>query len=368
MSNNDIAYILINWYNEFHRDLPWRNSTDPYTIWISEIILQQTRVNQGLEYFNRFMKRFPTVSDLAQATEEEVMRYWQGLGYYSRARNLHAAAHDIATRFNGIFPREYNDVLSLKGIGEYTAAAICSFAYRSPHAVVDGNVYRVLSRLLGIDTPIDTPKGKKVFAEAADLLLDRERPDLYNQAIMDFGALQCTPRSPHCASCPFSGKCEAFASGRIDQLPVKQGKTVVKPRFFTYLCIVYRNRIRITQRTGNDIWKNLFEFPLIESDHELTMDEVIQTELYTRLLHESDNISLIGRPFRTKHVLSHRIIYASFFELHIEQETDALKQLIETDWEGLDRFAVSRLTQLFLEQRKTGSDQLDLFSLCPSGR
>lgn len=352
MSQNHIADTLIRWYHEYSRDLPWRNTTDPYRIWISEIILQQTRVAQGLDYFNRFIDRFPTVATLAEATEEEVMRYWQGLGYYSRARNLHAAARDVMDRFGGRFPKSYEEALSLKGIGEYTAAAVCSFAYRLPCAVVDGNVYRVLSRLLGISTPIDTPKGKKEFAEAARLLLDTGQPDLYNQAIMDFGAMQCTPRSPRCTDCPLAGQCTAYALNQIENFPVKQGKTVVKPRYFHYLCIVCNDRIWITQRTGNDIWKNLFEFPLAEGDRELTLAEIAKTETYRQLLGEADEVSLAGEPYRVKHILSHRIIHATFCELHIGRATKPLHDLIETDWTGLDEYAISRLTQLFLEQRK----------------
>ena len=209
----DIAATLIHWYAENKRELPWRETTDPYRIWISEIILQQTRVVQGLEYFNRFMLRFPDVRALAEAPGDEVMKYWQGLGYYSRARNLHAAAKEIVEKFGGEFPRNYSDVLTLKGIGEYTAAAICSFAWKLPYAVVDGNVYRVLARIFGIDTPIDSNAGKKVFSGLAAELLDRQHPDLYNQAIMDFGAIQCTPKVPVCLYCPLREKCVALASG-----------------------------------------------------------------------------------------------------------------------------------------------------------
>ena len=232
----DIAATLIHWYAENKRELPWRETTDPYRIWISEIILQQTRVVQGLEYFNRFMLRFPDVRALAEAPGDEVMKYWQGLGYYSRARNLHAAAKEIVEKFGGEFPRNYSDVLTLKGIGEYTAA-ICSFAWKLPYAVVDGNVYRVLARIFGIDTPIDSNAGKKVFSGLAAELLDRRHPDLYNQAIMDFGAIQCTPKVPVCLYCPLRENCVALASGQVEKLPVKAGKSVVKPRYFNYLHI-----------------------------------------------------------------------------------------------------------------------------------
>ena len=216
---SEFADKLIVWYEDNKRDLPWRDTKDPYRIWISEIILQQTRVAQGYDYFVRFMERFPDVFTLAQADEDEVMKYWQGLGYYSRARNLHAAARSMAE--NGGFPTTYQEVRALKGVGEYTAAAICSFAYDMPYAVVDGNVYRVLSRWMGIETPIDSTQGKKLFAQVAQELMDQKRPALYNQAIMDFGALQCTPASPDCLFCPLADSCLALAKGKVDALPVK---------------------------------------------------------------------------------------------------------------------------------------------------
>ena len=231
---NEFATTIERWYNEHKRDLPWRETTDPYQIWISEIILQQTRVAQGYAYFLRFMERFPTVKSLAEAPEDEVMRLWQGLGYYSRARNLHEAARMIASREDG-FPKTYEEVRALKGIGEYTAAAICSFAYGLPYAAVDGNVYRVLSRWLGIDTPIDTATGKKLFSKWANQLLDTQHPGLYNQAIMDFGALQCLPQSPDCSTCPLEVSCVARKEGCVDKLPVNR----TEPRSFPDTLIIY---------------------------------------------------------------------------------------------------------------------------------
>ena len=232
-----LAADLHAWYARNHRVLPWRGITDAYRIWISEIILQQTRVVQGYEYYNRFVSRFPDVRALAAADDDEVMKLWQGLGYYSRARNLLAAARQVVERFGGEFPTTYDDIRSLPGIGDYTAAAIASFAYGLPHAVVDGNVYRVLSRIYGIDTPIDTTEGKKLFAALADELLDRQDPGGYNQAMMEFGALYCVPRSPQCGGCIFADRCMALATGRVEELPVKQGRTVVKPRYFNYFYV-----------------------------------------------------------------------------------------------------------------------------------
>ena len=230
---NEFTKTIVEWYEENKRELPWRESADPYLIWISEIILQQTRVAQGYDYFLRFIKRFPDVQTLAAADEDEVMKYWQGLGYYSRARNLHAAAKSM----NGVFPKTYPEVLALKGVGEYTAAAICSFAYGMPYAVVDGNVYRVLSRYFGIDTPIDSTEGKKLFAALADEMLDKKHPAVYNQGIMDFGAIQCTPQSPNCLFCPLAGGCSALSKGLMTKLPVKQHKTKTTNRYFNYIYV-----------------------------------------------------------------------------------------------------------------------------------
>lgn len=341
---------LISWYAENKRELPWRNTTDPYRIWISEIILQQTRVAQGLDYYNRFMERFPTVMALAEARQEEVMRYWQGLGYYSRARNLHAAACEIMSRFSGLFPVQYADVLSLKGIGEYTAAAICSFAYKQPFAVVDGNVYRVLSRLMDVGTPIDSVVGKKEFSGLAQSVLDLRSPDIYNQAIMEFGALQCTPKSPRCESCPLQLKCLAFARGKVNQLPVKQGKTVVKERFFNYLVFKSGDTFWLRQRNEKDIWKNLFEFPLVETDRAIGFDELCQTPDFKILSKDCGTVSPVLHPLTFRHVLSHRIIHATFYTLKIGHEGESLNGFHKTTLQDIDRFAISRLTELYLEK------------------
>ena len=280
MFHNTFRTILLAWYDAHQRDLPWRRTTDPYRIWISEVILQQTRVKQGLGYYERFIERFPDVHALASAPGDEVMRYWQGLGYYSRARNLHTGAKQIVDNFNGVFPADYADIRSIRGVGEYTAAAIASFSFRLPYAVVDGNVYRVLSRLLGIDEPIDTTSGKKYFARMADELLDQTAPDRYNQAIMEFGALQCVPVSPDCSVCPLMESCAAFAAGRVSELPVKIGKTRVRSRWFNYFMIRYASKTWIRRREEGDIWSHLYEFPLLETDHSVNWAQLIETDLY----------------------------------------------------------------------------------------
>ena len=362
---NRFACILTSWYEENKRDLPWRHTRDPYLIWISEMILQQTRVAQGYDYYMRFVRRFPDVFSLAEAEEDEVMRLWQGLGYYSRARNLHAAAKSVAEA--GVFPTTYEGVLSLKGVGEYTAAAICSFAYDMPYAVVDGNVYRVLSRWLGIDTPIDSTKGKKLFAEAASELMDKHHPALYNQAVMEFGALQCTPASPDCTSCPLAESCAALQQGRVESLPVKAHKTKVTDRFFYYIYVRMGAYTFINKRTSNDIWKNLYQFPLIETaGTEEERNRVFMEKLqelfegsqladHKEPLCGEENATLRGEKCRfvkllqtgVKHVLSHRVIHASLYEVEIPENIPVPDGWIKVKMEDLHKFAVPNLVSQF---------------------
>ena len=339
---------LIDWYRENGRDLPWRRTKNPYLIWISEIILQQTRVVQGYDYYQRFVARFPDVFALAAADEDEVMKYWQGLGYYSRARNLHAAARRMAEA--GGFPVTYAGVRALKGVGEYTAAAICSFAWKLPYAVVDGNVYRVLARIFGIDTPIDSNAGKKVFSGLAAELLDRRHPDLYNQAIMDFGAIQCTPKVPVCLYCPLRENCVALASGQVEKLPVKAGKAVVKPRYFNYLHIHCRGVNLLARREAKDIWQNLYEYPLIETGQETELEVLQQTPAYLELMQEAGEIQILRSFIMPKHVLSHRIIYARFYEIEVERFSPAMQRFLQVPEEELEQYAVSRLIALYREK------------------
>lgn len=345
---NNFSDVLIDWYEENKRDLPWRRTKNPYLIWISEIILQQTRVVQGYDYYQRFIHRFPDVFTLADADEDEVMKSWQGLGYYSRARNLHAAAKKIKAA--GFFPTTYEGVLALPGVGEYTAAAICSFAYGMPHAVVDGNVYRVLSRWLGIDTPIDSTEGKKMFAAAARELLDSERPALYNQAIMDFGALQCTPVSPDCMFCPLTDSCVARQKGLIDSLPVKQHKTKVTNRYFNYIYVRVGACTYLHKRTEDDIWKNLFEFPLIETEAPVTEEEFRELPQVRALFADGEASGLRLISGNVKHVLSHRVIYANFYEVVLPESSTSFSAFQRVKTEDLEQYAVSRLVHAFLEK------------------
>ncbi|MBC3758243.1 A/G-specific adenine glycosylase [Hyunsoonleella sp. SJ7] len=265
--------ILIRWYSGNKRNLPWRKTQEPYRIWLSEIILQQTQVKQGLPYYEAFVDEFPTVFELANADENEVLKLWQGLGYYSRARNLYFTAKYIANELNGVFPNTYKGLLKLKGVGDYTASAIASICFNEPTAVVDGNVYRFLSRYFGIETAINSTEGTKEFKALAQELIDPQNPATFNQAIMEFGAKQCRPKNPDCMFCPFQETCAAFTKGTIDQLPVKLKKLKVKQRCFNFLVFLSEDKQTVLeQRKGKGIWQNLYQFPLIETDKILDYD------------------------------------------------------------------------------------------------
>ena len=273
----NFAKLLADWYLENKRSLPWRETNEPYRIWLSEIILQQTRVDQGKPYYLSFVKAFPKVEDLAQAEEVDVLKLWQGLGYYSRARNLHASAKYVASDLQGKFPSSYKDLLALKGVGDYTASAIASICYNEPVAVVDGNVFRVLSRIFGIDTPINSTEGVKQFKQLAQELLDKKDPANFNQGIMEFGATHCKPQNPLCDSCPFAAKCVAFNQNRISELPVKLKKQKVKNRYFNYLVFISEEGETILeQRRGKGIWEGLYEFPLVETSEEVALENLVQ--------------------------------------------------------------------------------------------
>ena len=321
----EFSFVLLEWFKDHGRDLPWRQTRDPYAIWLSEIILQQTQVRQGWDYWERFMRHWPTVDDLAAATEDEVLREWQGLGYYSRARNLHFAAKQIVAL--GHFPNTFEGIKALKGVGDYTAAAIGSFAFEIPAAVVDGNVYRVLSRHFGIDTPINTTEGKKIFAALAQELLPISEPSDYNQAIMDFGAIQCTPQSPDCSVCPLMESCEAFRSGKVAQLPVKLKTLKVKERHLTYIYIRCKGMTAIRRRGAGDIWQGLWEPWLV--------DEV---PVKAKLLRQN-----------VKHVLTHRVLYADFYLLETDERPLLPDDYIWIKESELDDYAKPRLIEILLE-------------------
>jgi A/G-specific adenine glycosylase len=298
---------IIGWYQQNKRDLPWRKTTDPYQIWLSEIILQQTRVDQGLDYYNKFIENYPTVDLLANASEKEVLNHWQGLGYYSRARNLHFTAKLIVNEYKGIFPTEYKKVLALKGVGEYTAAAITSFAYGLSYPVIDGNVYRVLSRVFGVELPIDSTVGKKTFKKLASELIDTKNPAEYNQAIMEFGALLCTPKKPDCENCPLRLSCFALKNELIAELPKKEKKIKQRNRYFNYIVIIDNDHIYLKERTEKDIWIGLYDFPLVETEKQLENFITIKASF------KKAGLILQKKSAEFKHILSHQKIYATFW-------------------------------------------------------
>ena len=351
---------LYAWAEENLRPLPWKNEADPYLIWLSEIILQQTRVAQGMPYYEKFKSRFPRVEDLANAPEDEVLKLWQGLGYYSRARNLHRTAQFIVEHHHGKFPSTYQEILALKGVGTYTAAAIASFAFQLPYAVLDGNVARVLSRFLGIGTPVDTQTGKQLFQDLATQLLDQQSPGKFNQHIMDFGATQCLPKQPGCGNCPLQSACVAFKDQAQQQFPVKVKKLQKTTRYFHYLILRCGQETLIRKRTGDDIWKHLFEFPMVELPEPTTAFEKIHVlaSPLNGLLH-SNNLVRVHLTSTTKQQLTHQTILASFWELEIRQihAEPVPSDLICINWKNLDKFAFPRIIDWYLKD-----NSLNLFS------
>jgi A/G-specific adenine glycosylase len=317
----EFSNSLIKWYLQNKRDLPWRNTVNPYPIWLSEIMLQQTRVAQGLPYFMAFMEAFPTVFDLAKAEEEQVLKLWQGLGYYSRARNLHATAKYIATELKGDFPPNYNQLLQLKGVGEYTAAAIASFAYNEPVAVVDGNVFRVLSRYFNMDNDISDGKTKKEFQILAQELLPNDKAALFNQAIMEFGALQCVPKNPNCENCIFSSSCAALQHKKVNTLPVKSKKIKVTNKYFNYLILKdIQGNFVVQKREGKGIWENLYEFPLIETDELVSeIDFLNQIALQDFYNLKPVEVFVLNNNL-IQHKLSHQKLHIRFFQLNFDQK------------------------------------------------
>lgn len=315
---SSISATICTWYDEHHRTLPWRDITDAYRIWLSEIILQQTRVVQGLDYYRRFIARFPSVTDLAAAPEDEIMKLWQGLGYYSRARNLYAAAQQVMNDFDGHFPTSYKELRQLKGIGPYTAAAIASFSSGEAVAVVDGNVYRVLARLFDIDTPIDSNEGVKLFQTLAEELLDRKRAGLHNQAMMEFGALQCTPASPLCETCPLLPNCQSYHNATIAQRPVKKQKIKITSRYLHYLVFSHGDRIIVHKREANDIWQGLYEFVLLEKKEPATIEQLLEESLTEKA--RSRIVHITPLLLRRKHQLTHRLLLADFYLIEMNDE------------------------------------------------
>lgn len=341
----DFKNKIITWYSANKRFLPWRETTDPYKIWLSEIMSQQTRVEQSLPYYLKFTETYPTVFDLAQASEEDILKLWQGLGYYSRARNLHTTAKFVALKLNGVFPGNYEGLIKLKGIGDYTASAIASICFNEPAPVVDGNVYRVLSRYFGVDLPVNSAKGIKYFKELATKLIDHEDPGTYNQALMEFGARQCKPQSPNCGMCPLNSSCVALEQKTVPILPVKIRNNKIKHRYFHYLIIVNENETILQQRTKKDIWQNLYEFPLIEDSTGLNEKTIVDHAVFKKHIGENEFLLSLFNENEIVHKLSHQYIHTKFWIVTLQSE---IKNGIKKA--GINDYPVPVLIANFVEE------------------
>ncbi len=346
----NIANTLITWYIKNKRELPWRNTTDPYKIWLSEIILQQTRVEQGLPYYHRFLKQYPTLKSLAKANDDEVMKLWQGLGYYSRARNLLSTARSIHTDNKGKFPTTWEEIIKLKGIGDYTAAAIASFAFNLKHPVLDGNVYRFITRLIGIETPLKTATTKaSVMMVLNEIISNVNDAATFNQALMDFGALQCTPKNPKCAHCPFDSLCIARIENKTGQIPVKGKAISIRERHFNYIIfLTNRNSIYMKKRTANDVWQNLYDFPLIESLKPIALKKIMLDPDFKSWTSKSEITEILSlKP--VLHKLSHQNIFVTFHIIKISKFLNSEKSLIfEIEKNIINSFAVPKVIETFL--------------------
>lgn len=348
----NVSSVLQQWYAIQKRDLPWRKTVSPYLIWLSEVILQQTRVIQGLDYYLRFTSRYPRIEDMANAPLDDILKLWQGLGYYTRARNMHETAKFVVNNLNGVFPDRFERLLKLKGIGKYTAAAIASISYKEPVAVVDGNVFRVLARFYGIHEPINTSQGKLVFEERAAGILDRANPDIHNQAIMELGALVCVPRNPRCDACPLEKECVARTRGIIDLLPLKAYKKQQRNRYFNYIFMHNGGHTWLSKRTGRDIWHSLYEFPLIETAGEVTREELSTLPGWNDLFGASE-FSINGTPQKYKHQLTHQTLHCTFYNIDLEEPlADYGPSLFKTEISNLGLLPVPRLIENYLADMK----------------
>ena len=346
----DFTSQLLKWYNANRRDLPWKNTRNPYKIWLSEIILQQTRVEQGTPYYHRFVEKYPSVQSLAAANIDEVLRLWQGLGYYSRARNLYYTAQQIVNEFDGIFPNNYQKLMSLKGVGSYTAAAIASFAFKEPVPAIDGNAYRTLSRVFGIETPIDSVTGKKQFFELATELISQKYPDKFNQALMDFGSLICTPTKPLCAECPIQEICYAFRHRAISDFPTKSKRLTIRNRYFYYLFIRQNKFTYIRKRTEKDIWQGLYEFPMIETQKRISEKQLFADNRWTQIT-ASTSPTITKIKSEIKHQLTHQTLHATFYVVDIQKPSDLLAQdYLKIAFDKLDNYSLPRLLTIFLDK------------------
>jgi A/G-specific adenine glycosylase len=343
--NKEIRFAerLLQWNRQKNkREMPWKGEKDPYKIWLSEIILQQTRVEQGLNYYQNFITAFPDIYKLANAEDSRVFKLWEGLGYYNRCKNLLITARHIAKDKKGNFPDSYEELIKLKGIGSYTAAAISSFAFNLPYAVVDGNVFRVIARVFGIPKAIDTTEGKKYFTSLANKLLDRKQPGIYNQAIMDFGATVCKPVAPLCTECIFKGSCLAFQNSKIGHLPVKRKKNTIKKRWFNYLVLEYKNEIFIHERLAKDIWQHLFEFYLVETKKPENEKPVIQTAVKEQIL-KHKKFSIVNISPAVKQLLSHQLINGQFIHIRVSLKPRIKENYVSVPKEKLKSYPFPKL-------------------------
>ncbi|HNI55540.1 MAG TPA: A/G-specific adenine glycosylase [Chitinophagales bacterium] len=343
---SSFSKTLLQWYRLNKRNMPWVGETDPYKVWLSEVILQQTRVEQGTAYYLDFIKHYPTVQHLAKASANEVMKRWEGLGYYSRARNMHATANVITQQLKGVFPDTPEGLQSLKGIGKYTANAILAYAYHKPYAVTDGNVLRILSRYQGITIPVNTPAGKKMVEALADRLLDKQLPHTYNQALMDFGSLVCTPRNPDCGNCPFRRSCYAFNHEMTAILPQKEKKQAAKTRYFNFFVMKSGNKVLIMPRHAADIWKALWQFPLIETAEEATLQDIQRSNVYKDWKLGKVQWEEAGS---FKQQLTHRRLICRFFtgEIKTTPEIDGMQELVNR--KEMERFAFPGVIRDFMK-------------------
>ena len=339
---------IYKWYKKNSRNLPWRETKDPYKIWISEIILQQTRVAQGMDYYLRFIERFPTVGSLAATGEDEILKLWQGLGYYTRARNLHLAAKTIVRDYQGQFPYTYENIRKLKGVGDYTAAAVASIAFGLPYPLADGNVYRLFARYFGISTPIDTVKGKNEILNIAKQLMPSQNAGLHNQSLMEFGALQCVPKSPTCDVCPLIQSCFAAQNLLVETLPVKSKKTKQTVRYFYYYYIEHKNSVFLEKRVRQDIWKGLYQFPLFESDKNLTENEFLNRKHIP--VPENIVVNIKSVSAEKKHILSHQIIFARLIHMEIDKTEGLPQTLVQVNQKDISKFAVPKLLEGFMDE------------------
>jgi A/G-specific adenine glycosylase len=341
-NNDKVRQKLLSWFKENQRVLPWRGHGSAYKTWLSEIIMQQTRVAQGTPYYERFIKSFPEVADLAAADEQEVLKLWQGLGYYSRARNLHHAAKTIITEHGGLFPSSYKEILKLKGIGPYTAAAIASIAFNKPHAALDGNVYRVLARLFGIIMPINANGAAKFYQHLADELLDKKEPGPFNEAMMEFGATLCLPKNPLCHICPLSDFCEAYKKGTQNELPFKNALKAVKTRYFHYLLVIQGGHFYLNHRPAGDIWQGLYDLPLVETGNDNQIDDKTAGGFLRTAVLDIKPLK------RMVHKLTHQRLEIIFYEVHALSEPRTIKNIVLTDMKGLKQYPLPKPIELFL--------------------